>query len=445
MPGKRFPEHFTRRRLLASTLGIAPILSACRSDTGRGPQPSPAALKPAELTFMFWVDPREFGHDVVVEQFQRKYPHITVHMMPTPQDYEAKWDALVAAGTPPEVSQINDDFVRSHAQKGLLRPLDGYVRQAGFVRTEFYDLFWSFPTFEGKWYAPALGFRPSLLFVNVDLFRRAGMPLPAQDTWEAPNWTWDDLLATARRLTADTNGDGEIDQWGVSLYHDTIFESLWPWNNGGPGWWTLDGTAFGLADPKSIEALEWVVDLTCIHRVQPPWDSFRQTSAAQLFQAGRLAIMLSATPSVPVFRRGATGFTWDVVPYPRRVARYSSGGLATYCIPAGTKYPDQGWALLQYMLDDEAQKVYSASGGMLPPKIAQGRLYVEQGAGQPPRHAALFIEAMKVARKSPPAQNADAARRVYRPALQEAYRCRKPVRQVIQEVTPEVNAFLRGT
>jgi ABC-type glycerol-3-phosphate transport system substrate-binding protein len=84
MPGRHFPEHFTRRRLLASTLGIAPILPACRSDTGRGPQPSPAALKPAELTFMFWVDPREFGHDVVVEQFQRKYPHITVHMMPTP-------------------------------------------------------------------------------------------------------------------------------------------------------------------------------------------------------------------------------------------------------------------------------------------------------------------------------------------------------------------------
>jgi multiple sugar transport system substrate-binding protein len=88
--------------------------------------------------------------------------------------------------------------------------------------------------------------------------------------------------------------------------------------------------------------------------------------------------------------------------------------------------------------------VYSAGGGMLPPKIPQGKLYVDAGAGKPPGHAALFVEAMKLGRKSPAAQNADAARRVYRPALEEAYRCQKPVRQVIQEVTPQVNAILGG-
>ncbi len=41
-------------------------------------------------------------------------------------------------------------------------------------------------------------------------------------------------------------------------------------------------------------------------------------------------MMLNATPSVPVFRQRATGINWDVIPYPKRAARVSSGGLTTY-------------------------------------------------------------------------------------------------------------------
>lgn len=393
---------------------------------------------------MVSVNPQDFGHDRVVDQFQKALPQVKVELVHTPQNYDQKWDSMLAAGTPAEVTQINDDFVPSHGRKGLLRALDPYVTRDKIRKSDFYDLFWSFPVADGKWFAPALGFRPSLLYVNVDLFQRAGVPLPAQDKWEVPGWTWNDFLAAARKLTADTDRDGKIDQWGASLYHDTIFESLWSWNNGGPGWWTDDALRFGLAEPKATEAVEWVVDLTCRHQVQPPWDDLRQTNAAILFQTGKLAMMLSATPSVPTFRQRATGFTWDVIPYPRRAARVSSGGLSTYCIPAGTKLPDHGWAFLSYAIGDEAQKVYSGGGGMLPPRIPQGKLYVEAGAGKPPGHASLFVEAMKLGRKSPAAQNADAARRAYRPALEEAYRCQKPVRQVIQEVTPQVNAILSG-
>jgi len=206
----------------------------------------------------------------------------------------------------------------------------------------------------------------------------------------------------------------------------------------------MSNHAFCVSCHERLWTAEWVVDLTCRHQVQPPWDSFKEQNAVTLFQSGKLAMMLSATPSVPTFRQRATNVNWDVILYPKRAARVSSGGLTTYCVPSGTKLPDHGWAFLSFMQVDDAQKVYSASGGMLPSKIAQGKLYVEGGAGRPPKHSGLFVEAMKLGRKSPAAQNADAARRVYRPALEEAYRCNKPVRQVIQEVTGQVNAILAG-
>ncbi|MBI3973328.1 MAG: hypothetical protein HY332_18820 [Chloroflexi bacterium] len=39
---------------------------------------------------------------------------------------------MMAAGTPAKVTHISDDFIGSHGRKGLLRPLDGYVKHAGF-------------------------------------------------------------------------------------------------------------------------------------------------------------------------------------------------------------------------------------------------------------------------------------------------------------------------
>jgi len=391
--------------------GAASLATAACGIGQRTAGPTAATLGAAELTFMFSVNPQDFGHDKVVELFQKALPQVRVELVHTPQQYEQKWDSMMAAGTPAEVTQINDDFVPSHGRKGLIRALDSYVTRDKLKRSDFYDLFWSFPAADGKWFAPAVGFRPSLLYVNVDLFQKSGVALPAQDKWDVPGWTWDDFLAAARKLTADTDRDGKIDQWGASLYHDTIFESLWSWNNGGPGWWTDDAQRFGLAEPKAAEAMEWVVDLTCRHQVQPPWDELRQTNAPTLFQQGKLAMMLSATPSVPVFRQRATSVNWDVIPYPKRATRISSGGLTTYCVPTGTKLPDHGWAFLNFMLSDDAQKVYAASGGMLPPKVAQGKLYVDGGTGRPPKHAALFVEAMKLGRKSPAARLPPGARR----------------------------------
>jgi len=161
-------------------------------------------LGAAELTFMFSVNPQYFGHDKVVELFQKALPQVRVELVHTPQQYEQKWDSMMAAGTPAEVTQINDDFVPSHGRKGLIRALDSYATRDKLKRSDFYDLFWSFPAADGKWFAPAVGFRPSLLYVNVDLFQKSGVALPAQDKWDVPGWTWDDFLAAARKLTADT-------------------------------------------------------------------------------------------------------------------------------------------------------------------------------------------------------------------------------------------------
>jgi multiple sugar transport system substrate-binding protein len=47
------------------------------------------------------------------------------------------------------------------------------------------------------------------LYYNKKLFAAAGVAKPPA--------TWDEFVATAKRLTRDTNGDGKPDQWGLAL------------------------------------------------------------------------------------------------------------------------------------------------------------------------------------------------------------------------------------
>ncbi|MEA3288124.1 MAG: sugar ABC transporter substrate-binding protein [Candidatus Marinimicrobia bacterium] len=52
-----------------------------------------------------------------------------------------------------------------------------------------------------------------IVLYNQDIFDAAGIATPSFDN----PWTWTDLLAAARKLTLDQDGDGLIDQWGVAM------------------------------------------------------------------------------------------------------------------------------------------------------------------------------------------------------------------------------------
>jgi multiple sugar transport system substrate-binding protein len=57
------------------------------------------------------------------------------------------------------------------------------------------------------WMVP-FGCGTSFFAIRKDLFEEAGIPDPV---------TWEDVLAAAEKLTLDTNGDGRIDQYGISM------------------------------------------------------------------------------------------------------------------------------------------------------------------------------------------------------------------------------------
>lgn len=66
---------------------------------------------------------------------------------------------------------------------------------------------------------PPLEHHIQVFYYNKDMFEREGLPDPYQ-LYREGEWNWETAGNLARSLTKDTNGDGQIDQWGLSLITD---------------------------------------------------------------------------------------------------------------------------------------------------------------------------------------------------------------------------------
>ncbi|HEY0617408.1 MAG TPA: sugar ABC transporter substrate-binding protein [Kribbella sp.] len=428
-----YPSELGRRGFLAGLTGLAAggLLAACG---GGGNQ----AGGKKGLTFLNWEQVKATPLEQAI-QAHEKAAGTTVTVQPAvTQEYDTKMRTLLAGGSPPDVMRINDDFVRGFSEQGALLDLRSYIEKDQLDTSQFAKEVYEFPKqADGSHSAWVIGYQPRLVFYNVDLFKQAGVPLPPT-TWTSKDWTWADFADRAKKLTVPGK------RWGGLVYLDTGYEQTFTVNHGSrTGIFSADGTQFTLAGQQEIEALQWATDLTCTDKVQPPWSMLQQDNAQnQLFAQGKLAMMYSTFGTVPYLRSTVKDFTWDVAPPPGDVDQRTESSVIVFCVPKSAKNPDQAWALLKYLSSEEGGRILLQGGAFTPVnnKAAAGLA----PNGRLPQHIALFGEASKHLTATNQTKNTLGARELYRPALDQAYNCEKPVGDVLRQVKPQVENALKG-
>lgn len=133
---------------------------------------------------------------------------------------------------------------------------------------------------------------PGGVFWNKTIFERDNLP-DLYELQENYKWTWDKLREIAIKAKRDTDGDGEVDQWGLdAVGAPTSFIA----SNGGFIVDVVDDIPeLGLTDPKTVEALQYYQDLKIIDEVfyTAPEDSFWDYGLNQ-FAAGKTAMFIGA-------------------------------------------------------------------------------------------------------------------------------------------------------
>lgn len=411
----------TRRGFLAAsaaTMGAAGLagLTACggsSSTTNGGSSGS------KNLAFLNW-DPVEQGTPLAnaVADFE-KSSGVKVQVQPAPaSDYDTKLLTIMSSGSTPDAIRLNDDYVLGYSQQNTLLDLNPYIEKDGLKEADFFEHPFKFPIQkDGKHTAWATGTQPNMVFYNVDAFKEAGVPLPPT-TWTDEGWKWDDFLEAAKRLTIP----GE--RYGCLVFDDTSSETTFTVNNGTDGIYSKDGKRFTLADPGSVEGIQFLADLTLKHKVQPPWSQIQSGEgnpnyALSLFATGKIAMMTRNFGSAAYMRQNVKDFKWDLAPIPGNKSQKTISTLIVWAIPAKAKNPDQAWKLLKSFTDLEGAKALAEQRDLVPASKEAAKLL--EAKGVTPEHVSLVIDATEHGVNENFNPHIQQARALYRPLLDVIY------------------------
>ncbi|WP_016905785.1 sugar ABC transporter substrate-binding protein [Streptomyces xiaopingdaonensis] len=199
---------------------------------------------------------------------------------------------MASAKSLPDILELDGSELPQFAETSGLRPLDQLgVHTAGFSRSAV-----ALGSFRGTRYGIARSVNSLALYYDPDLLREEHVEPPR---------TWEELRATARRLT----GKGTYGlAFSASPDADGVYQFL-------PFFWSNGGDEARLDGRKGADALRlWrrMVDDGSVSRSVVNWN---QQDVNDQFVAGRAAMMINGPWQVPVLD-GQEKVDWAVAPIP---------------------------------------------------------------------------------------------------------------------------------
>ncbi|MDQ3653653.1 MAG: extracellular solute-binding protein [Chloroflexota bacterium] len=434
----------TRRRVIGGLAGAGLAgtgLSRASASFGAPNVLSSRSQDTAVTSFLNWEAMEGTPTEAAVLAYQEQSGN-TVEIIPTPgtgTDYETKVRTMLAGGTIPDVIRVNDDFVRFYSTKDQFTDLQPWIERDGIDPTEFYEPIWNFSRQPDDTYtAWSLGAQPRLMYYNIDMFEEAGVPLPPKD-WVAEGWTWDDFIETAKALTV------EGERWGALVFDDTGCEQTFSVNNGlAEGIYSEDGQTFLLAEPQGYDAIQWLADLSLVHKVQPERGLVTEANSGNgLFLQGRVGMIFRTQGTMAYFRNNGIDFNWDVASPPANVDHKSEASLICYAIPTNAQNPEGGWELLKFLGGQAGSQIFAETGNFIPSYEASAEA-IQAVEGTPPANLGLFAEAMAHGTTVNFTEFTENARNVYRPQLDLVWNGDSTAEEVLTGVKDEIEEILSG-
>ena len=258
---------------------------------------------------------------------------------------EEKLYAMIAAGQAPDVFYTNAAVRDRLAVEGRLLNLKPFADQDPFFQRLRPEIRAAAPSVDGGIYSISNWTHTCGVYYNRAAFAAAGVAPPTAD------WTWDDLVTAARKLTVAGKDGGRPRRYGVFIPAHFI-EALEQMNHA-----PIPRDALLLTiPPESREVYAAYLALIRegvmpdIRRVQA-----LGMQAAQMLESRRVAMLVEAVPHPGLI--ATLTIDWGVAPLPRfgakepRYFRSASGGLS---ISATTKHPADAWRTLAWLIGEAA-------------------------------------------------------------------------------------------
>lgn len=383
------------KRIQSLALILIVVVMACGG--GEGDESATVASIPAnspvELT-LWHAYGGAFGEQFegLVEEFKQTHPGIVVQ----PSYGGSLWtmrDKLftaVAGDAAPCLAQIDQFWSSELAEAGAIVRIEDFF--AALEREDIWPLVWDTAIYNDRVWSMPFSLSNIALYYNRALFDAAGLD-PAD-----PPATWEEWAAAATSLTADTDGDGQIDQWGLSfpvqanqgvVYY--WFAFLW---QAGGEIFTDDYAASRFHEAPGVAALGFLQEMVEAGSIPlaPPEEGFEN---------GQIVMTLASTARLSRYVN-ALGDDLAVAPLPAGAAAQATGvGGANLAIMSDCGDKEAAWTFVEWMTSPEINLRWSTGTGYLPLRrsVVASEAYQRYLEGEP--RARVILEQMDVARVRP--------------------------------------------
>ncbi|MEG0541477.1 MAG: sugar ABC transporter substrate-binding protein, partial [Angelakisella sp.] len=365
----------TLRKLLSYLLVVTMVLSlaACgAAPASSAPAPAPAAPAPApsaepaspaapapaapkertKLQVMSWWDITKKGSlQQLKSEFEAANPDIELEFTMIASKYGDKIVTLLAGGGEvPDVMMLAMDLVPKFAKAGQILPLDKYITKE--YKDSLYPMVLDALTVDGQVYAAARDVSSKGVYLNTDLFKAAGVPIPS------PDWTVEEFIEVGKKLTK-TDASGKPEQWGY--YFPKYVDNMYDWMLlDGARFTTPDGTKSLMGSPEAKTTLQFMNDLVHVHKICPTEEQAKlygdkQSSA---FQAGKVAMQVAALSMADGLIGNNPPINFTVLPLPKKNGKNPSQAFVnSWTIPAKAKNPELSWRVVEFFSGKQGQQI----------------------------------------------------------------------------------------
>ncbi len=344
----------------------APTEAAAATEAPAEPAGAGEATGEVRVAFYNISDQYNSVLENMIKSFEQANPNVQAKLEIRPID--GYWDKLqteFAAGTAPDITINQTNWVIPGAVRGMFVDLKPYMTKDNVDLDAYYfphDKDWGW---RGGIYGGFSAAAGQALYINKDLLKAAGLEFPKED------WTWNDMLEYAKKLT-----DPAKNQWGIHI--------------GGvdpPYWGTsfihaAGGTVLNeaqdkctLTDPKAQEGLQFLADLIHKEKVMPAPASLE--GQENPFITGKVGMYFGGTWSGGQVREA--GFDWDYAhmpAHPTTGKRSVQVGTNSWSILGSSKNKDGAWEVVKYLMGEGGSKGLMSLSVPALTSVAQSQEYL---------------------------------------------------------------------
>ncbi|WP_428965306.1 ABC transporter substrate-binding protein [Micromonospora fluostatini] len=328
------------RRFLATAVTVPLLLGgavACGSDDEAGSDGK------VELSIFWWGgDARAQLTEQALELYTKKNPNVTFKKTwQANQGYFDKLATLTAGGSPPDIFQIDDNFLTEYAARNTTLDLNEYKDNGKLDVSKFPESLWQYGVVDGKLAGLAAGENTQGLVYNKSLLTKNGLPEPTTGQ------SWEEHIAWAEEVSKKAKVPGTMDASAVD-------KAFWVWlRQQGKDLYKGNDLGFTVEDvTKWFELWKGARD----RGATPTPDVIHEGNATditkQLVVTGKAATSWVWVNQMPELKKN-TNDDLGVVAYPGDPSAQWARAAMYWSVFRGSKHKDVAVDVLNFLVNDQ--------------------------------------------------------------------------------------------